>query len=254
MGTAMRRTIIPLVLAVAGGALASCGGGSHTTSSSRSTAGTPQPGAPTGKVPTKPQALAFARAVNLTAADMPGFSASSTHERKTPRERRLERQALACAGSVASEKKIAEASSREFELKRGILDLGVSSEVSVARTSTIAARGLSALRGAHVRDCFSHYLDLLFKEQRSAGATAGPVSIQSGTPPAPGTTGGFGWRVTATFTVRHITVHLYMDLLGFVYGPAQVTLFSSGVLRPFPATVQQRLFALLLRRAKALHL
>jgi hypothetical protein len=254
MGAAMRRTIILLVLAVAGSALASCGGSSHTTSSGRSTAATPRPGAPTGKVTTKPKALAFARAVNLTAADIPGFTASATDESKTPREKQLERQMLACAGPVASEKEIAEASSREFGLKRGILSLGVSSNVSVAQTSSIAARGLSALRGAHIRGCFSHYLDQLFKDQRFAGAIVGPVSIQSGTPPAPGTTGGFGWRVTATFTVHRITVHLYMDLLGFVYGPAQVTLFSSGVLRPFPATIQQQLFSLLLHRAKALHL
>jgi hypothetical protein len=46
-------------------------------------------------------------------------------------------------------------------------------------------------------------------------------------------------------------VHLYLDMLGFVDGPAQVTLFSSGVLRPFPAALQERLFTLLLVRAKA---
>jgi hypothetical protein len=247
----MRRTIILLVLAVAGGALLSCGGSSHTAQTSHSATATPSSSGATGTAPTKARALAFARAVNLTAADVPGFRVSSTHEGKTAREQQLERQALACAGPVASEKKIAEESSRDFELKRGILDLGVSSEVSVARTPAIAASGLSALRGAHVRSCFSHFLDLLLKDQRFGGATAGPVSIQSGTPPAPGTTGGFGWRVTATFAVQHITVHLYLDLLGFVDGPAQVTLFSSGILRPFPAAVQQQLFSLLLNRAKA---
>jgi hypothetical protein len=47
---------------------------------------------------------------------------------------------------------------------------------------------------------------------------------------------------------------LYLDILGFVYGPARVTLFSSGILRPFPAAVQQGLFSLLLARARAHHL
>jgi hypothetical protein len=42
-----------------------------------------------------------------------------------------------------------------------------------------------------------------------------------------------------------------MDILGFVYGPARVTLFSSGALQPFPAAAEQRLFSLLLGRAKA---
>jgi hypothetical protein len=40
-----------------------------------------------------------------------------------------------------------------------------------------------------------------------------------------------------------------VDILGFVVGPARVTLVSSGLLRPFPAPVQQRLFSLLLARA-----
>jgi len=44
---------------------------------------------------------------------------------------------------------------------------------------------------------------------------------------------------------------IYLDYLGFVDGPAEVTLLSSGLLRPFPAAIQQRLFALLLSRAKA---
>jgi hypothetical protein len=76
------------------------------------------------------------------------------------------------------------------------------------------------------------------------------VSIQSGIPPAPGTSGGFGWRVTATFTVHDIHVPIYLDFLGFVAGPAEVTLLSSGLLRPFPAEIQQRLYARLLARAK----
>ena len=48
-----------------------------------------------------------------------------------------------------------------------------------------------------------------------------------------------------------ISKRFYMDILGFVYGPARVTLFSSGALQPFPAAAEQRLFSLLLGRAKA---
>jgi hypothetical protein len=195
--------------------------------------------------------LAFAHAVNLTATDVPGFSASSKHERDTAEEKQLEHQMLRCAGNLTAGKGLAEASSPDYVLKRGILDLGVSSEVGVAPTPALATRELAAIRSAHVRGCFSHYLELLFKSKQFSGAIVGPVSIASGTPPAPGTAGGFGWRVTATFTVQRVRVPLYLDILGFVYGPARVTLFSSGVLRPFPAPIQQGLFSLLLSRAKA---
>ena len=114
----------------------------------------------------------------------------------------------------------------------------------------MALRALGAIRSAHVRGCFSRYLEQAFRAEHVGGATVGAVTIQAGTPPAPGTSGGFGWRVTARFAVRGITVPLYLDILGFVDGPSEVTLLSSSVLRPFPAEAQQHLFALLLARAK----
>jgi len=43
---------------------------------------------------------------------------------------------------------------------------------------------------------------------------------------------------------------IFLDILGFGYGRAEVSLLSSGVLHPFPAAIQQRLFMLLLTRAK----
>ena len=68
---------------------------------------------------------------------------------------------------------------------------------------------------------------------------------------APGTSGGFGWRVTVPVELHDIQVPFYLDILGFVDRTARVTLFSSGAIRPFPASVEQQLFSLLLNRAKA---
>jgi hypothetical protein len=195
--------------------------------------------------------VAFARAVNLTAADVPGFSASSRQEGETEQERRLQRRLRQCAGPARFAGGLAEEQSPAFKLKRDILQLGVSSEVAVAHTAALAARELAAIRGGRVRECFSRYLNLLLAGQRNRGARLSPVSIASGTPPAPGADGSFGWRITATFTVGRLRASLYVDILGFGLGPARVTLVSSGVLRPFPAPIQQRLYALLLARASA---
>jgi hypothetical protein len=41
-----------------------------------------------------------------------------------------------------------------------------------------------------------------------------------------------------------------MDLLGFVDGPAEVVLLTSGLPEPFPAATEHRLFSLLIQRAK----
>ena len=281
----MRRTIILLSLVLAGASLASCGKGSpastvvQTTSASTSpsttttapssttTGPTPAPGttpspgtAPSSpsQAPSHESAVAFARAVNLTSDDVPGFTPSEKHSSSSAHQKRLEHAMLRCAGIGAGSGAIAgagkgvlEESSKDFELKRQILDFSVSSEVSVQASAAQALHGLQAIRSPHVRSCFSHYLSLIFKGEQVKGATAGPVTIQAGTPPAAGTSGGFGWRVTATFDVRGVKLPIYLDFLGFVDGPAEVTLTSSGLLRPFPASVQQHLFSLLLSRAKA---
>jgi hypothetical protein len=142
-----------------------------------------------------------------------------------------------------------EQASPSFRLKRGIIDLSVSSEVAIAHAATQATKELQALRGERVRRCFSSYLDLLLASQSHRRAKLSPVSIASGVPPAPGANGSFAWRITASFALQGVKLSLYVDILGFIRGPARVTLVSAGVLRPFPAEIQQRLFTLLLGRA-----
>jgi hypothetical protein len=44
---------------------------------------------------------------------------------------------------------------------------------------------------------------------------------------------------------------LYVDVLGFVYGSASVTLTSTGIFQPASATLQQRLFSTMVARATA---
>ena len=202
--------------------------------------------------PSVQRARAFARAVNLTADDVPGFNPNERHSEHTRAERRLEREMLSCAGLAGANKQaVLEEGSKSFQLKHGVIDLSVSSEVTVEPSAQTALRALAAIRSAHVRGCFSRYLERAFRAEHVSGATVGPVTIQAGTPPAPGTSGSFGWRVTASFGVRGIRVPLYLDILGFIVGPSEVTLLSSSVVQPFPAEAQQHLFALLLARARA---
>jgi hypothetical protein len=256
----MRRKLILPLLLLAGALLASCGKGSVTVTSGQAstahsgglTSSSRLPASPpAGQTPDQQRAVAFARAVNLTSADLPGFTASEKHDSSSGSEKRLERQMLGCAGLSGSAKAVAEESSKSFRLKHQIIDLSVSSEVAVQSSAAQAQRGLSAIRSSHVRGCFSSYLQQIFKSEKVTGATPGPVTIQSGTPPAPGMSGSFGWRVTASFDVHGIKVPIYLDFLGFIDGPSEVTLLSSGLLQPFPAAIQQHLFSLLLSRARS---
>jgi hypothetical protein len=272
----VRRLVVILALAAIGGLLASCGGTSYpavaTTARTAATTGahgSPQTstGAGTARLLTKTQAIAFARAVNLTAADVPGFKATSRHEREreTPTEKRLERELARCTGgsssspSSSSPADLVEEGSKNFKIEHEILHFSVSSEVSVARAPALAAKELGEMRSSHVRECLSRYLGQLLKYQilkeQASSASINPnsisLSISHGTPPAPGATGSFGWRITATVAVHNIKLPFYIDILGFVDGPAEVSLTSTGALRPFPAATQEHLYLLLLQRAEA---
>jgi hypothetical protein len=260
MRPAMRRTAVTIALLATGALLGACGR-SNPTAVSTVTVQAAKTGSPTGTTGapptgaagalTKTQALAFAHAVNLTATDVPGFRASPEQHHQTTVEKQRERELVSCAGTtVSAGEGLASVSSPDFKLERSVLDLSVSSEVSVAQTPALAAKALTTIRGTHFRECLTHYLDLLFKAQSRGGTTVGPISIVQGTPPAPGATGSFGWRITATITARGVKLPFYQDMLGFVYGPAEVSLVSSGALRPFPAAIEQQLFLLLLKRAK----
>jgi hypothetical protein len=240
------RTVALALALLAGTSVAGCGGGSPAR---KGATGARAHGPPRRPL-TRERGLAFARGVNLRAADLPEFRVSHEHARKTPAERAAERELLRCAGSAAKGAHPAEASSPSLVFKHGLIDFGVSSEVLVSASPTLANGELAALHTARVRSCFSRYLDVLLRVQRLGTATRGKVSIQSGNPPAPGASGSFGWRVTATFRLVSVRVPFYLDLLGFVIGPARVTLISSGALRPFPAEIQQRLYTLLLARAR----
>jgi hypothetical protein len=234
--------------------LAGCGGGGHHTATGAANQRASHGAA--ARAQTRAQALTFARAVNLTAADLPGFRHSPKHDTETQREKRFSERLRRCAGLSGSASggpggALAEQDSGSFRLRRDVLELAVSSEVSVDRRADLAARELAVIRSKRVRECFASYLNLVLRSQSHAGAKLKPVSIEAGTPPAPGATGSFGWRITEPFMVRGIRLSLYVDILGFVLGPARVTLVSSGAVRPFPAEIQQRLFALLLARARA---
>jgi hypothetical protein len=199
---------------------------------------------------TRDQAIAFAHAVNLTAADVPGFTmAPPEHNHETTAEKHLEHDMLHCM-AAGNGKSVGEASSPEFKYEHGLLRAAVNSEVSVARSSAVAAKELRTIRSAHTRVCLSHYLNLIFKGKTYQGATVAPVSIVSGTPQAPGATGSFGWGITTTVTAHAVKVPIYIGIFGFTCGPAEVSLLTSAASAPFPAAAQRRLFSLLLQRAK----
>jgi hypothetical protein len=252
----MRAAAATLVSLAAAGLLAACagkGGEKSTTAAQTSRVPTTTaPSAPAGSAPSKAAADAFARAVNLRAADVPGFKASArTPEHQSAAEKRLADKLRGCFGASGTKEvaAIAEAGSPEFKRALGPFSQTVSSNVSVATSSAGSARELKAMHALATRACVAHYFELLLKSKKLGHVTIAPVSVAAGAPPAPGTGGSFGWRFSSGLGIRGVEIPFTLDILGFVYGPAEVTLESFDLPRPLPASTEERLYTLLVQRA-----
>jgi hypothetical protein len=197
----------------------------------------------------KRQAQEFARAVNLRAADVPGFKLSSESEHETSAEKQLGDEFVRCVGATGLSHPLIEVGSNSFEHKSHASDLQVSSNVTVLRTSTSAKRDIAQFRSDRFGKCLERYLTLALRPLSSKGVTISPVTISQLTPRAPGADGGFGWRVSVTYRGRGPGVTFRTDFLGFVDGPAVVVLSADGAPQPFPAPTEHRLFSLLAQRA-----
>jgi len=231
-----------LALLAAAGLLGACG---------KSEPSTPAGKHRSGGSGASSRARALAHAINLTAADVPGFVVhGKAKERESPAEKHLKAKLDACV-HASSQKPVVEAGSPEFRREAGLASASVQSEVTVASSTAVAAGELANARSRRTRDCVSRYIGLLVRAQRHPGATLGAVSLVQRTPPAPGADGSFAWRISVPVTARGLTLGIYFDIFGFVSGANEVTLFVSGVPIPPPAQVEAHLFSLLLERTKA---
>ena len=251
------RGVVLLVIGLAAGLWSGCGAhgspAAHTSAHQR-TSPALAPGAASDAALARERA--FARAVNLTRSDVPDFTLSSeAHAHETPAEQRLQRELGACLGGGGTRAGTGfEASSGQFRHQSGLVDVTVSSAVSFLASPALAEREVALLRNRHTGDCLTAYLDARYGGKRLGAVVIGRITVQQGTPPAPGTSGGFAWRINAPLHLRGIAVPFYLDMLGFVYRQAEVRLVSSSVIAPFPASGQESLYRLLLTRATAQHL
>jgi hypothetical protein len=263
MAPVMRRLVAASVLLAAGAGIGGCGKGQPTASvtvtqgTSATTTAQATKASPTAPAQAssqaKTRARAFANAVNLSANDLTGFTPSSEHSRhhETAREKHLGQELHACVGSGhGATQPLVEATSGEYERKGTLARQSVSSNVTVESSATLATEDLTALRNSRVRSCLSLYFEHELAGVGSQGARVTKVSTKYGSPPAPGTAGSFGLRITATLTFHRLTLPFYVDYLGFVDGPAEVSLVSMGTPLPFPASAEEQLFSLLVERAK----
>lgn len=224
-----------LMLAAVTGLAAGCGGTGTSTD---------------GTAPqiTKAGARAYAQAVNLRAADVPGMSATAPEEERVAPQP-LDNHFARCVGRVVPDQLLVSIRSAAFRGHVPDKFEQVNSQVEVMPTTRLAAQHNAAYRTSRGLACISRVL---------APALAGAGAAEAGYPnvsrlstPLPGIRGSFGIRIATHISATAGQVPVYIDVFAFLSGPAEVSLLASGAPRPVPAAVEHRLLSLLHRRALA---
>jgi hypothetical protein len=237
-----------LVLGASTVLAANCGSnGSSTTGRATNT------GASSVSTSTKARATAFAHAVNLVEADVPGMSLIKPEgEDKAPTRAGVE--FAQCAGGVSPYRRIVDIHSPTFSRSRP--RERVKSAVEVMPTVALAAQNNNAARSARGRACLVHFLGRALPEQSAGQIRHGSVSVSSLPNLLPGAQGSFGLRLATTVTARplggrQVQVRVYLDEFGFISGSAEINLTATGFSAPVPSETEQRLLGLLNSRAQA---
>jgi len=249
-----------LVLALAVGSLASgCGKGNLVSGAPERTThravGHPRAGtgaaAPTPvSIPLKltaARAEAFARAVNLIPVDVPGSHRSA-------RSPSLQSQKEEVAGECADSPAAAVGGGRSAKLDRGseLETESVSSSVVVMGSAAAARRDLAYADSRAGLACYTELLRRRLVGESSATVHIGRVSVtplRIGRVPRPQAS---GLRIEAQISgvKSGLTIGLFVDALGFDYGPAEIQLYATSFAQPIAARTEEDLLALMAARAR----
>ncbi len=206
---------------------------------------------------TKTNAVTYAQAVNLIPADVPGMLSVSLERESKPG--RGDTEEARCAGTPSPTRVVVTIESPWFRSGSGLQVKKVQSEVSVRPSAALATRSLSAdqaaLRDARNRTC-------LLRDAAGGLATGfhranKRISLSVGrlvlSPLPHSLPRSFAFRITMPLTFgragRWLHTRAYLDALGFVRGPAVVSMTAAGYSSPVPTATEQRLLSLLYGRA-----
>jgi hypothetical protein len=231
-----------VALAVVAATAAACGGGSNASSSQSSS--TSQP-ATTTTAANAARDNATASAINLTAADLPGWTASPNQT--TAGDQAMSNQLALCAGAPnPTQTQVVDVNSPNFD--QGSVE--VNSDVTMVRSRSDALADLAAMRGSRLQGCVQSVVVPYIKSQLPSGAALNDLHITTSVPPnAPAES--FAFDVTASVTGPQGSLPINTEAVGFLQGRAEVELdvTVTGGGSPDP-TLVQKLLATLVSRAK----
>jgi hypothetical protein len=222
---------------------------------------------PSAEALAKVRASDYARAVNLHASDVPYFEPVPDEDEEDREEaEKRDRELMKCLGVEEDHQPLAEVKSPEFGTNAPGELLRVGSTVEVGADAEQAMRELRLVRSRRAEHCLRRVYASAVEEEESSTGEVRDVSISRVRFPAADIEDGFAYRFAATVTVHRstseltayrpaaepnasVTVRIYADIIGFVVGPASVSLTATGVPTPVSRTLEHNLLRVLHERA-----
>lgn len=234
------RTALALTGALTGLALAVAGCGGSGSSPAT---------APTTPPMTKAEARSLATSLNLVHGDVPGYRASKHDNSTSPAEKAADAKLTKCAGGMPDSAKLADVSSPDFDAGTGLAMHELSSDVTVLRSAALVRKDFAAVSSGKAMSCFRPYLRTAAASGLPHGVRVLDTSITRLHPASAGTDGAFGYRMRVVIGTSTLQVPVYLDVVGFAYGAAEVTLTTMSMQRSFDAGAERQLLATLVERA-----
>jgi hypothetical protein len=197
------------------------------------------------------QANAIAAAIAVRQSDLPSLKQQSNPI--TPQETRQNAQLTACVGGVPQTQALANTQSPNFVSSSGP-STTISSGTEILPSTALVAKDFAAVTGAHGLPCLLAELRGQLAANPPKGETVTSHAWRTASV-VTGADGAFAFRFVVTLRQRRKTttliLPLYVDLIGFEYGQAEVSLSVETVgSTPPPTSLERRLAALLIARAQ----
>jgi hypothetical protein len=189
---------------------------------------------------TKADAVAIAGTINLTAGDMPGYSASPS----TPgtSDGRFDARFDKCAGTVPTSRAVADVSSDDFARAIQSSFDGVSSEVLVMPSAALARKDLRAAGSKRARKCMA----AAFTGKKATGGVK-ILSVKVTSLPAPAAK-AVAIRIKMRVASQGVTVPLYTDFFIVGRGPVEAAVALISGPSPPPRAEEKRLVGIVKTR------
>ena len=201
---------------------------------------------------TRKQALAVANAISLRHSDLPTLTQSSNP--LTSQQIEIQNKAIACAGAVPLSKAYANTQSPIFQAS-GTSVLAINSGVEILPSTALVAQDFAAIQRPRALPCILAEVETGLKSSLPASAKlTHPSAVR-----LPAVVTGMADTLALRCSIRVLvkqggtttTVTVYADDIGFADGQAEVSLVVDTTGTAPSASLERRLAAVLVARARA---